>query len=98
MLVSLKWCVGQLITKTLRNCPRAHFPFRLSPIPRLKILYRTNRRVKFHKAIVVRCEPTNENKILNKFGRDNNIIEMKVTCEGGCASVGNKKHTVIDNN
>jgi hypothetical protein len=27
-MVSLKWCVGQLITKTLRNGPRAHFPFK----------------------------------------------------------------------
>jgi hypothetical protein len=24
-----KWCVRQLITKTLRNGPRAHFPFTL---------------------------------------------------------------------
>ena len=27
--VSSKWCVGHLITKTLRNVPRAHFPFNL---------------------------------------------------------------------
>jgi hypothetical protein len=27
--VRSKWCVGQLITKTLRNGPRAHFPFNL---------------------------------------------------------------------
>jgi hypothetical protein len=28
-IVSSKWCVGQLIAKTTRNGPRAHFPFNL---------------------------------------------------------------------
>jgi hypothetical protein len=28
-MVSSKWCVGQLITKTLRNGPKAHFPFNM---------------------------------------------------------------------
>jgi hypothetical protein len=29
MKVSSKWCVGQLITKALRNGQKAHFPFNL---------------------------------------------------------------------
>jgi hypothetical protein len=28
-IISSKWCVGQLITKTTRDGPRAHFPFNL---------------------------------------------------------------------
>jgi len=43
--------------------------------PRQEILHRTTRRVKLHRAIVIGSELTNKNKILNKLGRNQNIIK-----------------------
>jgi hypothetical protein len=46
---------------------------------RLKILHRTTRGVKFHKAVGFRSELANGNKTLNKVWRYKNIINMKMT-------------------
>jgi hypothetical protein len=43
--------------------------------PGQEILHRTTRRVKLHRAIVIGSELTNENKILNKLRRNQNIIK-----------------------
>jgi hypothetical protein len=44
-------------------------------IPRLEILHRTTSRVKFNRTIIIGSELAHRDQILNKFWRNNNIIE-----------------------
>ena len=62
-----------------RQTKREQRPRAIAPddhIPRLKILHRTTSHVKLNRAIVIESKLANENKILNKLWRDQNIIKM----------------------
>jgi hypothetical protein len=77
-----------------RKLQRVEQPRAIAPddhSPGLEILHRTTSGIKFNGTIVVRGQPPNRNKILNKVRRNKNVIKSKGPRKPCYASGGNRK-------
>jgi hypothetical protein len=77
-----------------RKLQRVEQPRAIAPddhSPGLEILHRTTSGIKFNGTIVVRGQPPNRNKILNKVRRNKNVIKSKGPRKPCCTSGGNRK-------
>jgi hypothetical protein len=67
--------------------------------PRVKVLHRATKRIKFHRTIIVRGKLSNRNEVLNKTWGNKNIIKTKRICKNSSTSGCNwNRIPVTDNN